>query len=340
MTKTNDEIMNNNIKQEILNYIFAMADPGGGFQSSMSLGWLGIADGRVSELASAAYAAEIAEMLGAEVPHKKAMIEYFHVRQSPEGYFHNLAPLPGVPTTAYLEYNTCVALRGLKALGAAPARDPRPWLAAGIRKLGAMNLPAPTYHCDFFANSFAALEDEMPADCARIVQDTLLKFQDPATGWIVQSAKFEHYERNNPMTFHAARVFHLTGARIPMADRILDQFMRFQQLDGSWSLGGVHGTFDACVTIRMLSDNSERYRKAIKLGAGWALTCRTPDGGFNHFGNSPATPAEFAKDQNNPSEMDACYFHIATLAMAGLLPMHNTPRDNWSGWGHTLLNAK
>lgn len=327
--------MSEELTEGIIKYVFSLADPDGGFQASPHPNWLGIADGKVSEISSVTYAAEIAEILGAELPHKSKSIEYIRARQHPDGYFRNLAPFPGVPTMAYCEYNTCVGLRGLAALGATPKYDPRPWLASNIRMLE-NGTSVGSYFYDFCANAYAALREPMPADCAKLLQDTLVSFQDPETGWIVSphQASDKPFELNNPMTFHAARAFHLMGATIPMADRIVETFLRLQQDDGSWSKGGVHGTFDACVTLRMLSDGSQRYQASVSRAADWTLSCRTDDGGFNHFGNS--APEFFAKERGNLSEMDAVYFHTATLAMAGVLPMNNSPENNWAGWGHTL----
>ena len=68
------------------------------------------------------------------------------------------------------------------------------------------------------------------------------------TGWLFQPGLRERglpFERNNPFTFHGARFFHLAGERIPMADKILETFMKVQEENGSWKLGNVHGTFDA-----------------------------------------------------------------------------------------------
>jgi len=36
---------------------------------------------------------------------------------------------------------------------------------------------------------------------------------------------------------------------------------------------------------------------------------------------------------NAPSEMDACYFHIATLVMAGLTPTKLNGANKWIGLG-------
>jgi prenyltransferase beta subunit len=324
------------LQKKIIDYVFSLADEEGGFQASAVANFLGVADGKVSEIAAATYAAEISQTLGLEVPYPEKTAEYIQARQHSDGYFVNLAPLPGVPTHAYLMYNTCVALRGLKALGKSPRYDPRQWLDQFIRSRENIGC----YEPDFYANSYAALQDEMKPDCFNKLADFLLITQDEKTGWLLQPGLKERglpFERNNPFTFHATRVFHLAGQKIPMADKILETFIQVQEDDGSWKLGGVHGTFDACVTLRMLGDNSEKYQKAIKHSADWALTCQREDGGFNHFGgNAPIS----GYIDNAHSEMDACYFHICTLAMAGILPFKIGYENNWIGWGHSLMNGK
>ncbi|MFA6714587.1 MAG: prenyltransferase/squalene oxidase repeat-containing protein [Victivallales bacterium] len=323
------------LQKKITDYIFSLADEDGGFQASAVPDFLGVADGKVSEIAPATYAAEIAQTLGMELPYPEKTIEYIQARQRSKGYFVNLTPLPGVPTHAYLMYNTCVGLRGLKALGKKPKYDPRKWLDGFIRRTEKIS----AYDPDFYANSYAALEDKMKTDCFQKLADFILSCQDENTGWLLQPGLTEAgypLERNNPFTFHSARFFYLAGKRIPSADKILETFMRVQESDGSWKLGGVHGTFDACVAVRMLSDNSEKYQKAVRRGAEWALTCQREDGGFNHFG----AKAIKGYIDNAHSEMDACYFHISTLAMAGMLPFKIGYENNWTGWGHSLVNGK
>ena len=320
---------------KFLQYLNSLADENGGFMASGVNNFLGVADGQVSEIAAATYAAEISQTLGFNLPYPEKTAEFILNRQHPEGYFRNLAPLPGVTTTSFNLYNTCVGLRGLKAFGKNPKYDPRPWLVKYIRcleKVGA-------YHPDFYANSCAALEDEMKPDCFQKLADFLLAQQDKESGWLIEPGLKEAgypIERSNPFNFHAVRFFHLAGKRIPRGDEILRGFMKYQESDGSWKLGGVHGTFDACVAIRILGDDSKKYREAIRRAAEWALTCRRKDGGFNHFGDK----AIAGYIDNAPSEMDACYFHVSNLTMAGKLPCKVGFDNNWIGWGHTLMNNK
>ncbi len=317
---------------KILKYVFSLGDEEGGFMASSTGNFFGVADGKVSDIAASVYAVEIANILGAEVPYPEKTAAYLQARQRPEGYFKPLEPRPGIAYRDNLLYNTCMGIRGLKTLGFFPKYDPRKWLDSHILNTGKI----PSYYPDFYANSYAALEENMDAECENKLSDFLLQAQNRQTGWLEQPGLRERglpLCRNNPFNFHAARFFHLAGKRIPMGNKILEKFLEFQEDDFSWKQGGVHGTFDACVAIRILSDNSEKYRNVIEKAGEWALTCMQEDGGFNHFGKTAIT----GYPDNSPSEMDAGYFHTATLSMAGILPYMTPGNNKWIGWGHSLL---
>ena len=348
---TKDEV------EGIKNHLLSLSREDGGFDASPLKGYRGIADSRVSDLAATVYVAEIGLTMGFELPEEKKTIEYIQARQRPEGNFHPIEDY-GFDAASQKElsfYNTCMGLRGLKVFNKYPKYDPKPFLEKIVREDFKIGKFSPPYAPDMVANAYAAIDEEMPKDCEGKLGEFLLRYQEEKTGWILQKKLSEEFgntwsypfERNNPMTFHAARFFHLVGKEIPMAEKILETFMKVQEDDGSWKLGNVHGTFDAIVTLRMLSDNSEKYKNAIKRGAEWALSCQRPGGGFNHFGNNkpPATnqpdkswsdshPAE----EQFPPEVDACYFHIATLVMAGMIPTKLNSKNRWIGWGHTLIN--
>ena len=60
----------------------------------------------------------------------------------------------------------------------------------------------------------------------------------------------------------------------------------------------------------------------MEKAAAWALSCRNADGGFGHFPGST-------------SDADACYFHVGTLVMAGVLKPADPAADaHLLGWGH------
>src|SRR5207248_3222005 len=86
-----------------------------------------------------------------------------------------------------------------------------------------------------------------------------------------------------------------------------------------------HATFDAVFTLRQLAADRSEVKDAIRRAASWVLTCRNDDGGFGHFPGSP-------------SDMDAVYFHVGTLVMAGRLkPVEPLPADpHLLSWGHLM----
>jgi len=321
--------------EKIKSYIFSQADKEGGFLQSPVRGFIGKADGAVSEIASSVYAAEVAMTLDFELPYYKKTAEYIQKRQDPEGYFRNLAPLPGCFTEDYNLYNTCVALRGLKALGKKPKYNPRKWLDDYILQQDKSCYRS--YHPDFYANSCASLEEELNSECRDSLAEFLFSKQDMETGWFMQPGLKKNnfpFERNNPFTFHAVRFLRLAGLDIPYGEKILNKFMEVQEEDGSWKLGYVHGTFDACVAIRILAGNSGVYEDAVKRAANWSAGCWVDKtGGFNHFGKDAGIHG-FPPDL--PAEMDATYFHVSTLVMGGILKSKLTNENRWIGWGHTL----
>jgi len=329
--------MSQELLDSVVDHLLALEQPDGGFLASATPGYLGTADGRASDIAPAVYVAEILQTLGLDLPHPDRTAVFIQSRQTAQGYFQPHAGWSGEWTCAQRQHSTCIGIRGLKALGREPAINPRPWLDDDIRGRSAFG----PYEPDFYANSCAALEQAMAEDCERQLAEVLLARQDSATGWLMESVSDEPgwgFPRNNPITFHAARFFHLAGKRIPRAEQILAGFMDVQQGNGSWSLGGVHGNFDAAVAVRVLSDNSGPYRAAVRRAAEYALTCRTEDGGFRHFSTEP--PEDLADTVANPSDVDAAYFHVATLVMGGLLTSRLDPANDWIGWGHSLVSAE
>ncbi|OQA79769.1 MAG: Prenyltransferase and squalene oxidase repeat protein [Lentisphaerae bacterium ADurb.Bin242] len=321
----------NPICEKARQYILSLADEEGGYSASAALGCLGLADGRVSETAAPAYAAELALMLGFELPYPEKTTAFLSAHQHPDGHFQNFAPLPGLPVRFYHLFITCMALRGLRALGESPKYNPETWLRKHILSLENIGCYTP----DFYANACAALDAEMDRECFEKLAGAVLKKQDPETGWILEPSLRKAgypFERNNPGTFHTARFFFLAGKTIPLADRILKTFLSLREADGSWKLGGVHGTFDACVTLRMLGGKAPA-KEPLEKAAEWALSCMREDGGFSHFGTHPPS-TEFPVDA--PSEMDACYFQLSTLMMANRLPDYTPAGSVWCGWGHNL----
>jgi osmoprotectant transport system ATP-binding protein len=129
--------------------------------------------------------------------------------------------------------------------------------------------------------------------------------------------------------FHMAHFYRLIGEPTPKADRIVARVLRDQKADGGWDIKepdwDVHAGFDAVFILRQLGGDDPRARAAIGRGAGWALRCRNADGGFGHF-------------PGRPSDMDAVYFQLGTLIMAGRVQgaRRDLPDAHTLGWGHAM----
>ncbi|MEJ7637231.1 MAG: hypothetical protein WKF75_04375 [Singulisphaera sp.] len=123
--------------------------------------------------------------------------------------------------------------------------------------------------------------------------------------------------------------YRLIGKPTPKADRMVARVLRDQKPDGGWDIKepdwDVHAGFDAVFILRQLGGDAAKVRGAIARGAGWALRCRNEDGGFGHF-------------PGRRSDMDAVYFQLGTLIMAGRVPgvRLDLPDSHTLGWGHAM----
>ena len=126
-----------------------------------------------------------------------------------------------------------------------------------------------------------------------------------------------------------AHFYRLLGEPTPKADRMVARVLRDQKPDGGWDIKepdwDVHAGFDAVFILRQLGGDGPKVREAIARGAGWALRCRNADGGFGHF-------------PGRRSDMDAVYFQLGTLIMAGRVPgaRLDLPDAHTLGWGHAM----
>jgi geranylgeranyl transferase type-2 subunit beta len=113
----------------------------------------------------------------------------------------------------------------------------------------------------------------------------------------------------------------------PRGDAIVARVLRDQRPDGSWLLHppswDVHAGFDGVFILKQLGKDRADCRQAIDKAAAWALTCRNADGGFGHF-------------PGYTSDIDAIYFQVGSLVMAGFLePVDPLPKDpHLLAWGH------
>jgi geranylgeranyl transferase type-2 subunit beta len=128
-------------------------------------------------------------------------------------------------------------------------------------------------------------------------------------------------------TFHLVHYYRLVNEETPRAEAIVTRVVRDQKPDGSWRLHppswDVHAGFDAVFTLKQLGKDRADCRRAIDKAAAWTLTCRNADGGFGHF-------------PGYTSDIDAIYFQVGTLVMAGYLkPVDPLPKDpHLLAWGH------
>ncbi|MDX9980506.1 MAG: hypothetical protein RBU25_10820 [Lentisphaeria bacterium] len=313
--------------RRMLDFLFSLQDRNGTWRAAPDDDYLGISDCLYNDTSAAAYVAELLLTLGVEHPNPAQTVEFIQARQTPEGYFKPLDPR--CACRWYPAHATWKSLRGLRALGARPLYDPLPFvrqhsLEQDFRSPERFSPYAP----DMLAGCYDLLDVPMPAEVASHLVAQYASRIDPLTGWFVQTSPYP-FALMNPMTFHAMRTYLYAGRGLERPELVLEWFLRMQERNGSWTNGGVHGTANAAVVIRTLGDDSERCRNALRRAGKWILeSCWNQDGGFNHLGDG------------KPSEVDACYFHIATLVMADMIPTPLTPACRWIGIGHMWQNGQ
>ncbi|HJZ90711.1 MAG TPA: prenyltransferase/squalene oxidase repeat-containing protein [Gemmataceae bacterium] len=288
------------------------AMPDGSFRPGIDLFYEGISDSAYSDLAPVAYAVVIHKTFGWKLPNESKTRAFLLSRQRPDGAFVNVAGTVDPKSPAGRAYNTTMAVMALKALGTKPNYDPLPVfdfvLKADYRDL-------PPYMTSFFPLAYLASGKAIPEEADRKIK--ALMVQD-ADGYLS-----DHIAA----TFHAAHYYRLVGEPTPKADAMVKRTLKDQKPDGSWMLNPPardrHATFDAAFVIRQLGGDRPECRQALDRAAEWALRSRNRDGGFGHFPGSP-------------SDVDACYFQVGTLVMAGALsPVEPPPADrHLLGWGH------
>jgi geranylgeranyl transferase type-2 subunit beta len=205
-----------------------------------------------------------------------------------------------------------MALMALHALGTKPKFDPLP-VFDDVLKADYKDLPL--YMTSFFPLAYRCSGKPIPPEADRKLKALMVQADD---GYINDHVA---------ATFHAAHYYRLIGEDVPKAEVMLKRVLRDQKPDGSWMLNPPardrHATFDAVFIVRQLGGDRPEARRALRLAAGWALSCRRTGGGFGHFPGSTA-------------DADACYFHVGTLVMAGYLKPADPlpPNAHLLGWGH------
>jgi prenyltransferase beta subunit len=289
------------------------ARPDGSFRPGIDPDYEGMSDSAYSDLAPAAYAVVISKTFGWKLPSGENTRLFFLSRQQADGAFVNVGGTVDPKSAAGRAYNTTMAVMALHALGERPRFDPLPVfdsvLTADYKTL-------PPYMTSFFPLAYLASGKPIPAEADKKLRALM---EQDADGYL-----HEHVAA----TFHAAHYYRLTGGETPKADAMVKRTLLDQKADGSWVRNPPardrHATFDATFILKQLGGGKE-VEAATDLAGQWALSCRNRDGGFGHMPGSP-------------SDMDACYFQLGTLVMAGWLkPVDPLPVDpHLLAWGHLM----
>jgi len=286
----------------------------GSFANGLDPQYRGMSDSAYSDLAAVTYAVTLHKTFGWKLPHEEATRRFVLSRQRANGDFFNVAGTVDPKSAEGRVYNTTQGIVALRALGAKPRYDPLR-VFEEILQQDYKTLPA--YSTSFFPLAYLACGRSIPAEADRRIRATMVQAPD---GYL-----------NNHVaaTFHAAHYYRLIGEPAPMAERMIERVLRDQKPDGSWLLNmpsrDRHATFDAVFTLRQLGREREDCRAAIGRAARWTLSCRNVDGGFGHFPGST-------------SDVDANYFQVGTLVMAGYLkPVDPLPSEpHLLSWGHLM----
>jgi geranylgeranyl transferase type-2 subunit beta len=304
--------------QEVLagvrDFMAKCARADGSFRPGVDPDYEGISDSAYSDLAPVTYAVILHKTFGWKLPHEKQTREFLLSRQREDGAFVNVQGTVDSRSAAGRVYNTTQGLVSLRALGVKVRHDPLPVFAAVMKK---DYRDLPPYSTSFFPLAYRAHGKPLPAEADRRLRD------------LMTPAKDGYLNNHVAASFHAVHYYRLLNEATPKAEAMLARTLRDQKEDGSWLLNPPardrHATFDAVFIVRQLGKDSRACRRALAKAAAWALSCRNADGGFGHFPGSP-------------SDMDAVYFQVGTLVMAGFLkPAEPLPRDaDLLGWGHLM----
>lgn len=307
---TPDEVLT-----DLRSFFAKTAKPDGSFRPGIDPNYEGMSDSAYSDLAPMTYAVVIHKTFGWKLPDEEKTRAFLLSRQKSNGAFFNVAGTVDPASPAGRAYNTTMALMALRALGTKPKHDPLPVFDL-VLKADYKDLPP--YMTSFFPLAYLAAGKPIPPEADKKIKALMVQDDD---GWL-----------NNHVaaTFHAAHYYRLIGEPVPKGEAMLRKTLRVQKPDGSWMLNPPardrHASFDAAFIIRQLGGDRPESRRALERAGKWSLSCRNPDGGFGHFPGST-------------SDADACFFHVGTLVMAGMLkPVDPLPPDSrLLGWGHLML---
>jgi prenyltransferase beta subunit len=286
--------------------------PDGSFRPGIDPAYQGYSDTEYSDLAAITYAVVLHKTFGWELPHDAKTRELLLSRQQNDGAFVNVGGSAEPQTSQARLYNTTQGLVAMRALGLKPRHDPLPVIADVLTK---DYKKLPLYTTSFFPLAYLAADRQLPAEYDKQIRELMVQGDDG-------------YVRDHiASTFHLVHYYRLIGEDVPKHDAIVKRVLRDQKQDGSWTLNppswDVHAGFDAVFVLKQLGKDRADCRLAIDKAARWALKCRNADGGFGHF-------------PGRTSDIDAVYFQVGTLVMAGYLkPVDRLPKDaHLLGWGH------
>jgi Prenyltransferase and squalene oxidase repeat len=289
----------------------------GGYAPSPDPQYGGESDTKLSDLAAVTYAAVLARTMGRELPQPGRSVAFLRRHQRPDGRFVNLAGQHDPESDLGVLYNTTQGVVALRALGDRPEVDPTPVVERLLA--GDTYQKLPWYTTSFFPLFYAALGRPFPQEARRKLARHMERHQ----------AEDGYLGDHVAATFHMAHFYRLIGQPTPRADRMIARVLRDQKPEGGWDIKepdwDVHACFDAVFILRQLGGDDPKVRGAIARGAGWALRCRNADRGFGHF-------------PGRPSDMDAVYFQLGALIMAGRVPgaRLDRPDAHTLGWGHAM----
>jgi geranylgeranyl transferase type-2 subunit beta len=306
----------------IRSFIRQVALPDGSFRPGADPAYPGNSDTGLSGIAAPTYATILSTTFGWQLPHPDQTIRFFQSCQREDGAFYAPTGTMDMQSPLAVLYNTVQSVVALRLLGVEARYDPEPVISRFFSEETFKELPL--YTTSFFSLFYCALDKPMPAYADRQMRDYILSEQ----------TEDGYLQDHVAATFHAAHYFRMVGEPTPKAAEMVERVLRDQRDDGSWSLHepdwDVHACFDALYILRQLGDPADtRVQQAMEKATQWILRCRKADGGFSHF------PGD------DPSDMDAVYFHAGGLVQTGFLPVRSgLQREEILGWGHAMLPEK
>jgi prenyltransferase beta subunit len=303
------------IVRGLADYIRACRKPDGGVRPNPDPEYGGYSDTSFSDIAAPVYALVLEETFGFRVLDRTKTRKFLESRRGKDGLFRTRQG--GKPHL--LLYETLQALLGLRIIRGSrlPARETARSAEAvmTIFRTGGL-LGYPFYALDFYGQFYSIIGRPIPPNVFRSV-------------WLRYVTGYRGGEVGGHVasTFHFVHFARMQDRSVPQDQAILDKTLSLQKRNGSFNRmpdpdWDVHATFDGAFIVRQLAIGQARDR-ALAGAARYALSCRNPDGGFGHF-------------PGRKSDLDACYFHAGTLAMAGLLKARKLPAPlaRVLGWGH------